>query len=87
MKAQYFKFSSKIMNSELNRAHLWIHVKNHDHDHHHHHHEHERKTLNSERNNSSSDRSKKKTAWIVLYQIIKENNAETPTLLHVSPEV
>lgn len=77
MKAQYFKFASKIMNAEVNRAHLWIHVKNHDH-------EEEWTEPENEMNNTTE---RKKAAWIAVYQIVRNPNGAAPSLLHVSVTV
>lgn len=79
LKAQYFKFSPKIYNSRLTRANLWIHVKQLP----------AGNSSSSSLDNSCtldapSDHST--TAWIVVYQVIKSDVHEGPTLLHVKAQ-
>lgn len=82
MKAQYFKFSPKIINSNLNRAHLWVHVKNHrdesssgsqaggdDDDA-----EEEPRDQGFGRRNNNNNQRSKKEAWLVVYKLSRQNN-------------
>lgn len=83
LKAQYFQFSSKVYNSHVAKANLWVHVK-------------QLPQLNESdswqvndgdtcaiRKNTSVEGSENKVAWIVVYQVVKSDMQEGPTLLHV----
>lgn len=85
MKVQYFKFSPKVLNAHVTRAYLWVHVKNpngmsqrdrRD----------ESQLSPNDGNNGrgQNNNGKTKTAWVVVYQAVRSNPNESPTLLHVS---
>ena len=77
MKVQYFKFSPKVLNAHVTRAYLWVHVKNPN-------------GMNDQSPDGRSGRlesgqnGKTKTAWVVVYQAVRSNPNDAPTLLHVS---
>lgn len=96
MRAQYFEFSPKVLNSHLTAAFLWVHVRSNS-----------LNSGNSSPDNSVRDRisgtsnqllrkavdkskkkskeGDKKTAWVVVYQISKINRESgRPELVHVS---
>lgn len=94
MRAQYFEFSPKVLNSQLTAAFLWVQVRSNsvsgsnpvnslrDGD------NNSlllRKTVDKNKKKKNGKDGDKKTAWVVVYQISKINR-ETgrPELVHVS---
>ena len=86
LKAQYFQFSPKVYNSYLAKANLWVHVKqlpqlN----------ENDSSTLNDGTScgihkSNLPESEENKIAWIVVYQVVKSDIQEGPTLLHVTAQ-
>ncbi|KAI1292871.1 Growth/differentiation factor 8 [Halotydeus destructor] len=58
---QYFKFSAKVLNSQVTKGHLWVNVKP--------------KAAPSPGGPTS--------AWVVVYQVMRTEEGETPTLFHL----